>query len=159
MPTHYKHQLINYIYRNTCSKRGGCTKLKHSVRLKNAMLLNIKIDGFSNRRYALKGLMIRIIHRHSMFDTSVGVVWRLFLRNLWSIINLSTEEGSNITLEQYQTSYNNDVLATNPGRNRPSGRHTCKLEDNIKMDRKWVGRVEWINLKDETYVWWLLGTF
>jgi hypothetical protein len=65
------------------------TKLKHTVWLKNAMLLNAKIDGFCNCHYALKGLLIRIIHRHSMFATTlVGVVWCLSRRNLWSIINL-----------------------------------------------------------------------
>jgi hypothetical protein len=51
-------------------------------------------------------------------------------------------------------------MATKPGRNRLSGKHSLDQMIILKwIENKWVGRVKWINLKDETYVWGLLGTF
>ena len=62
------------------------TKLKHTVWVKNAMLLNIKTDGFCNCHYALKGLMIRWI-KIDQLDVTCFII---SLFNAQHVSNVST---------------------------------------------------------------------
>ena len=43
-----------------------------------------------------------------------------------------------------------------PAGKRPLGRHSCKWEDNVKMDLQEVecGRIDWIKLDQDTEKWW-----
>jgi hypothetical protein len=39
---------------------------------------------------------------------------------------------------------------------RPLGRQKRRKEDNIKMDMKWEGGLDWIDVAEDRDMWWVL---